>query len=145
MSGRNDILGSITTTLKSISKVNGYLTTPSKVARGFLPIEKIMTFPALMVFGGNETFEGMLDGSTRSAFTIKIRGVTLDKGNPEVAVCNAIADVLKCLESEENPLRDEMIVHSVDTDEGWFQMEREGSGFFEVALDIFYNFDRSNP
>lgn len=146
MSERNDILGSITTTLKNITKANGYKTAPSKVVRGFLPIEKIMTFPALMVFGGNETFEGMLDGVTvRSAFTIKVRGVTLDKADPETAVCNAIADVLKCLESGDNSLREEMVIHAVDTDEGWFQMEREGSGFFEVSLDIFYTFDRSNP
>ena len=146
MSGRSDILDGLIEVLLHIKQSDGYNTTPNKVVRGFIPYEKLHKFPNFMVFGGNETFEHLMDGvSTRSAFTIKIRGIILDKGDPEGALCDAISDIIKVLESTDNPYREEMIVHSVDTDEGWYQLEREGSGYFEVSLDIFYTFNRSTP
>ena len=146
MSTRNVLLNGLVTALQKIKKSNGYNTDPGHVVRGFMPFEKIVKFPALMVFGGNEALEPLLDGTyTRSAFTIKIRGITLDKKTPDEALCDIIADVLKLLESTDNPYQSEMIVHTIDTDEGWYQLEREGTGFFEVGLDIFYIFDRSAP
>ena len=146
MSARNDILDGLVTVLKNIKTTSGYNTTPGHVVRGFMPFERVGKFPALMVFGGNEALEPLMDGKyTRSAFTIKIRGLSMDKKNPDDALCNIIADVLKVLESSSNPYQNEMIVHTIDTDEGWYQLEKEGTGFFEVGLDIFYIFDRSAP
>ena len=145
MATRTEILDDFKTCLGKISKENGYNQDVAQVVRAFLPYERVFKFPVLMVLGGGEVFDPLIDGDVRSTFSIIIRGYTRDVDNPEETSCNLIKDVLKVLESSYNTHADIMDVVSLNTDEGWFSVEYEGASMFEILIQVAYHFDRRNP
>ena len=145
MSNRDTILDSFKTLLGNISIANGYNTDVQKVERKMLYWDVEEAFPVLMVIGGDEDFEDTLGGNVFSTLHIKIRGYSQDTTDPETALCNIIADVLTIIDSQDNTYRDSTSIISLMTDEGWFNFQEQGFGFFDLEITVLYNFARGNP
>jgi len=146
MSSRNTILENFKTMGLNIKETNGFTSTVVKCERKFTFWDQVQEFPHLMVLGGDEAFEDTLDNETGSWMDVRIKGYTQDKENPEVPLCNIIADIVKALNNPTyNPNAAKTLVSGVKTDEGWLHSESEGLGMFEVGVKVFYKFSRTNP
>jgi len=145
MTTRDTILDSFKDLLSTISTANGYNTDVAKVERKMLYWDAEETFPVLMVIGGNEEFEDTLGGPVYSTLHIKIRGYSQDSTDPETALCDIIADVLKAIDSTDNSYRGETTIVSLETDEGWFNFQEQGFGYFDLEVTVLYSFTKGNP
>ena len=145
MSTRNDVLGAYATLLATISTANGYANDVVKVAQRMLYWDQEEGFPVLMVLGGNEEFEDTLDGKVYSTLHVLIRGYSQNSSDPDSALNSIIADVLKVLESPGNSYADKQRILTVETDEGWFNFQEQGFGYFNLELTTFYGFNRGAP
>ena len=145
MSKRDTILEAYKTLLGTISTTNGYNTDVQRVERKMLFWDTEEHFPVLMVLGGNEEFEDTLGGSVYSTLHIKIRGYSQNSSDPESALCDIIDDVITALDSDDNTYKGETTLVSLSTDEGWFHLQQQGFGFFEIEITVLYTFERGNP
>ena len=146
MSVRNDILKDLKTTLEYIKVNNGFSENIKDVERKFLHWSNINTYPVLMVLGGNEEFDEEFGDQTQVDMELKIKGYSKDKSEPEVALCNLIADTWKCLENDTyNSHKAKMRPVRMLTDEGWLNLDTEGLAMFELQFIVHYRFSRSNP
>lgn len=146
-SNRELILKSIKTTCEKVKVSNGFNNTVSKVVRKMLTYDNpSITFPVLMVLGGGETFEDQFDSETTSKLRVKIRGYTKDETDPETTLNSLIRDVLQILENKiYNPYYKSYKPINLDTDEGWLSIEMNGLGLFELIIEVWYKFNRSDP
>ena len=145
MSLRDTILDSFKTLLGNISIANGYNTDVQKVERKMLYWDVEENFPVLMVIGGNEDFDDTLGDKVYSTLHVKIRGYSQDTDDPETALCNIIDDVITIIDSTDNTYRDKTTILNLLTDEGWFNFQEQGFGFFDLDLTVLYSFDKGNP
>ena len=145
MSTRDTILDAYKTLLEGISTSNGYNTDVQRVERKMLFWDTEEHFPVLMVLGGNEEFEDTLGGKVYSNLHIKIRGYSQNSSDPESALCDIIDDVLTAVDSASNTYASMTTLVGVTTDEGWFHLQQQGFGMFEVEVVVFYSFERGNP
>ena len=146
-SNREMILDAYKATLQNITIAKGFNNTVSRVVRKMLSWDDpTVSFPILMLLGGNETFEDEFGEKAHSQFSIKIRGYTKDMDEPEEELNSLIKDVLKVLENKTyNTYHSSFRPISVDTDEGWLNSESEGVAMFEITILQRYRFDRSDP
>lgn len=145
MSERDTILGDFKTLLEGITRGNGFNNNVRKVERKMLFIDQEDP-PVLMILGGAEDFDDLMDGSVYSSMDIKVRGYSRDPKDPEEALCNLLEDVLTRLEdSSENSHHANMSITGLETDEGWIHMEAEGVAMFEIAVKVDYKFTRGSP
>ena len=145
MSLRNDILDAYKDLLETITTDNGFNTTVQRVERKMLFWDTEEHFPVLMVLGGNEEFEDTLGGKVYSNLHIKIRGYSQNSSTPEEALCDIIDDVLTVIDSSSNTYADKTTLVGLSTDEGWFHLQQQGFGMFEIEIKVFYSFERGNP
>jgi len=146
MSTRNDILEDFKAALKYIKINNGFSENVKAVERKFLHWSNVNTYPILMVLGGDEEFDEEFGDQTQVEMVLKIKGYSKDKTEPEVALCNLIADTWKCLESDiYNQHKAKMRPVRLLTDEGWLNVDTEGLGMFELELRVRFRFSRSDP
>lgn len=147
VSKREQILNAIKATCENISVSNGFNNNVVQVVRRMLTFDNpAITFPVLMVLGAGETYEDQFDPETSSRLQIKIRGYSKDEAEPEVALNSLIRDVLQVLDNETyNPYHQYYKPISLDTDEGWLSTEMNGLALFELTIEIWFKFDRSNP
>lgn len=146
-SNRELMLESIRTTCENITKENGFNNDVSQVVRKMLTWDNpAITFPILMVLGSGEVYEDQFGPITNSKLRVKIRGYTKDEADPETTLNSLIKDVLKILEDKTyNFCYKSYKPVSLDTDEGWLSIEMNGLGLFELIIEIWYKFDRSDP
>jgi hypothetical protein len=146
-SNREMMLESIKETCGHITKTHGFDNTVSKVVRKMLSYDNpSITFPVLMVLGGGEVFDDQLGEKTNSKLRIKIRGYTKDEANPETTLNTMIRDVLQILEDKiYNPYYKHYKPISLDTDEGWLSTEMNGLALFELIIEVWFQFLRSDP
>jgi len=145
MSNRDTILGAYATLLGTITTSGGYANNVAKVAQNMLYWDQEETFPVIMVLGGNEEFEDTLDGSVYSTLHVLIRGYSQNTSDPDAALNSIIADVLKVLESGGNTYAAKQRILLLETDEGWFNFQEQGFGYFNLELTVFYGFTRGTP
>lgn len=146
MSTRNAILAALVTTLKNITTGNGFNYTITDVVRKFVWYDQITRFPTLMVLGGDEPFEDEMGNYSLSDLSVKIVGYAKDSKEPEVAQCNLIEDVLKCIDNDSyNSNKKKMRPLGIETDEGMLHSAGDGISMFVLNLTFKYSFDRSSP
>ena len=145
MSARDTILDNFKQLLSDISTANGYNCDVTKVERKMLYWDVEESFPVLMVLGGNEEYEDTLGSVVYSTLHIRIRGYSQDSTDPETALCNIIADVIKAIDSQDNPYRNETSIIRLETDEGWFNFQEQGFGYFDLEVTVRYSFEKGNP
>ena len=145
MSTRDTILDAYKTLLGNISTTNGYNTDVQKVERKMLFWDTEEDFPVLMVLGGNEEFEDTLGGKVYSTLHIKIRGYSQNTTDPETALCDIIDDVITIMDDSSNLYADMTTLVGLTTDEGWFHLQQQGFGMFEIEITVFYSFERGAP
>jgi len=145
MSTRDTVLDSFKTLLQGISTASGYNTDVVKVERKMLYWDAETDFPVLMVLGGEEEFEDTLGDVVYSSLHINIRGYSQDSTDPETALCNIIADVIKAIDSTSNTYRDSTTIVRLETDEGWFNFQEQGFGYFDLEVVVMYSFSKGNP
>lgn len=145
MSNRNNLLEGLKNTLFNIKTSNGFNNKVSDVVRKFVWYDQIQSFPYLMVLGGDEPFEDEF-GNSLSRLSTRVVGYAKDSKEPEVAQCELIEDVLKCIDSDSyNPNKKKMRPIKVETDEGMLHSVSDGVSMFVLFLEFIYKFDRSNP
>jgi len=145
VSRRDAILDSFKQLLSTITTANGYNCDVAKVERKMLYWDAEESFPVLMVLGGNEEFEDTLGSVVYSTLHIRIRGYSQDSTDPETALCNIIADVIKAIDSQDNPYRNETTFIRLETDEGWFNFQEQGFGYFDLEITVLYSYEKGNP
>lgn len=145
MSNRDSILAGYVTLLGTILKTNGYVNNVAKVEQKMLYWDQEETFPVLMVLGGNEEFEDTLGGKVYSNLSVLIRGYSQHTTDPDAALNSIIADVLKALDASDNSYKDKQKFIRLETDEGWFNFQEQGFGYFNLEVEVFYGFTRGTP
>ena len=99
-----------------------------------------------MVLGGTETYDDRFGGKIVSTLKVRIRGYTRNEANPEVALNSLIRDVQIVLEDAiYNTYHKAYRPVSLDTDEGWLNVETLGMAMFEFVIEILYKFSREAP
>lgn len=147
-SNREAILQAFKATLECIKTSNGFSNTVSKVERKMLAWDDPQTTPpVLMVLGGTETYDDRLGNTTVSGMKVRIRGYSKSSANPEVALNSLVRDVQIALNSSTyNPTYYRSYRPlSLDTDEGWLNMEAAGFALFEYVIEVIYKFSRNSP
>lgn len=145
MSIRDTILDAYKSLFEGISTTNGYNCDVQKVERKMLFWDTEEAFPVLMVLGGNEEFDDTLGGRVYSTLHVKIRGYSQNTADPETALCNIIDDVITALDSPSNAYAGQTTLVNLTTDEGWFHLQQQGFGMFEMEITVLYTFERGEP
>lgn len=148
-SNREMILENLKGVLENISITNGFNNNVSRVERRMLTADdpSITAFPVLMLLGGGEVYADLFGDRSTSNFRIKIRGYSKNEQDPEGYLNGIIKDVFKVLESTTY----NSVYHkayrplSLDTDEGWISTSLNGVAMFEITIEIFFSFLRSDP
>lgn len=144
MSTRNTILEAYKTLLEGITTDNGYTTNVTKVVRKHLFLDNEHEFPVLMVLGGTEEITEVIGDTVKSDLLIRIRGISLDKDNPESALCNIVGDILERIEHDDNSYKDDQTLLRVLINDEEMTEELSGYGIFEVQLLILYSYDKGS-
>lgn len=147
-SNRESILKSFRSTLENIKTINGFSNTVTKVERKMMAWDDPQTTPPmLMVLGGTETYDDRLGDKTISGMKVRIRGYSKSVANPEVALNSLIRDVQIVLNDSayNSAYHKTYRPISLDTDEGWLNMEVNGMALFEYIIEVLYKFSRNAP
>ncbi len=146
MPNRDTILNGLKTCLENITVAKGFHKSVNKVVREFLYYDAVITFPALMILGGEEVFEDEFGSCTLSRLQVRIIGYSKNSSNPEQEQCELLEDVLICLNNDSyNPYKSKFRPIRVDTDEGLIHAAGEGVSMFILTVEMIYKFERSAP
>lgn len=128
---RNTILDAYKTLFEGRDNISG-------ACRGRKPVSSVHVHPYVMVMGGSEEQDDMLEPLSYSLMSVVLAGITFNPSDPDGEQCELIQELRDAIESDDNLYREDSSILTVDTDEGWMTLERNGLGYFEMVLEVRY-------
>lgn len=143
---REAILADIQTTLEGITTAGGFKNQVQKVYRVPVDIDKIQSFPSLVIGMVAGEYEHNSDTLYAVTMTVPIRALIEKSGDPalETEISNIIADVTKALAAD--PFRGQKASWThVSRTRPWVTSLRDTRASVDIDVLVLYQFKRTDP